>query len=259
VKSSNRLMALSSAAVLTVYAAGYFRTKPAAARFAHEAANRRPAATMPDFVAPVQAAASDERAAAPADPAPVADRSEPAEPTVAPARSGPAAREHRSADPTSAASLDSPAPASAPPSTIGFALDPVPAAPEQKAADQKAADAPAAAASPTPVVQAASAQAAPAPAAAPAAAAAVAYKDGTYLGWGWCRHGQIQAAVVIEAGRISSASIAQCLTRYSCSWIAALPPQVARRQSAEVDYVSGATDSTNAFFYAVVDALAKAK
>jgi uncharacterized protein with FMN-binding domain len=65
--------------------------------------------------------------------------------------------------------------------------------------------------------------------------------------------------VVIENGRIASATIAQCLTRYSCSWIAALPPQVAARQSPEVDYVSGATQSTNAFYYAVVDALAKAK
>jgi uncharacterized protein with FMN-binding domain len=38
-----------------------------------------------------------------------------------------------------------------------------------------------------------------------------------------------------------------------------LPPQVAKRQSPEVDYVSGATQSTNAFYFAVVDALGKAK
>ena len=85
------------------------------------------------------------------------------------------------------------------------------------------------------------------------------YKDGTYLGWGTSRHGDIQAQVVIEGGRIVSATIAQCWTRYSCSWIAALPPQVARRQSPEVDYVSGATQSTNSFYYGVVEALAKAK
>jgi uncharacterized protein with FMN-binding domain len=65
--------------------------------------------------------------------------------------------------------------------------------------------------------------------------------------------------VIIEDGRIQSASIAQCLTRYSCSVIGRLPPEVAQRQSAEVDYVSGATQSANAFYYAVVDALAKAK
>jgi uncharacterized protein with FMN-binding domain len=85
------------------------------------------------------------------------------------------------------------------------------------------------------------------------------YKDGTYLGWGTSRHGDIQAAVVVEDGRIASATIAQCLTRYSCSVIAALPPQVASRQSPDVDYVSGATQSANAFYFAVVDALSKAK
>jgi uncharacterized protein with FMN-binding domain len=85
------------------------------------------------------------------------------------------------------------------------------------------------------------------------------YKDGTYYGWGTSRHGDIQAAVVVQDGRIASATIAQCLTRYSCSVIAKLPPQVAERQSPETDYVSGATQSTNAFYYAVVEALAKAK
>jgi uncharacterized protein with FMN-binding domain len=84
------------------------------------------------------------------------------------------------------------------------------------------------------------------------------YKDGTYTGWGTSRHGDIQASVAIEGGRIASVTIAQCLTRYSCSWIAALPPQVIARQSPETDYVSGATQSTNALYYAVVEALAKA-
>jgi uncharacterized protein with FMN-binding domain len=108
---------------------------------------------------------------------------------------------------------------------------------------------------PTPVVE----QTPVAPAAPPPAPAAPKYKDGTYLGWGTSRHGDIQASVVIADGRIASATIAQCLTRYSCSVIAKLPPQVAERQSPEVDYVSGATQSTNAFYYAVVDALSKAK
>ncbi|HEX4565155.1 MAG TPA: FMN-binding protein, partial [Vicinamibacterales bacterium] len=85
------------------------------------------------------------------------------------------------------------------------------------------------------------------------------WKDGTYFGWGTSRHGDIQAQVVIEGGRIASATIAQCLTRYSCSVIGKLPPQVAERQSPEVDYVSGATQSTDAFYYAVVEALSKAK
>ena len=56
-----------------------------------------------------------------------------------------------------------------------------------------------------------------------------------------------------------SAAITQCLTRYSCSWIEHLQGQVVIRQSPEVDYVTGATQSTNAFYYAVVEALSKAK
>jgi len=108
------------------------------------------------------------------------------------------------------------------------------------------------AASPVPI-------AAAAPAAPPAAQPAAKYKDGTYTGWGTSRHGDIQAEVVIEGGRITVARIAQCLTRYSCNVIGPLPPEVPQRQSAEVDYVSGATQSTNAFYYAVVEALGKAK
>jgi len=84
-------------------------------------------------------------------------------------------------------------------------------------------------------------------------------KDGVYYGWGTSRHGDIQASVEIENGRIIGAYISQCLTQYSCSWISALPPEVTARQSAEVDYVSGATQSSNAFYYAVMDALKKAR
>ena len=96
------------------------------------------------------------------------------------------------------------------------------------------------------------------PASPPAATRQTQYKDGTYLGWGSCRHGDIQASVVIQDGKILSTSIAQCLTRYSCSWIANLPAQAVTRQSANVDYVSGATQSSDAFSAAVTDALSKA-
>ena len=85
------------------------------------------------------------------------------------------------------------------------------------------------------------------------------WKDGTYLGYGTSRHGDIQASVEIKDGRIIAASITQCLTRYSCSWISHLPPQVVARQSADVDYVSGATQSSNAFYQAIAEALTKAK
>ena len=209
-KAANSLLALSSAAVLAVYAAGYQRTRTAADRFAAQAAVRRPvtpvtlATTAADPTAPAVEAA--------VHPAPVA-------PPRQPARRARPRRARRA----------NPAPALAPPATLPVAAIPV--------------NEPAPVAPPPP----------------PAAPEAPLYKDGTYLGWGSSRHGDIQAAVVIENGRIASATIAQCFTRYSCSVIGRLPPQVAERQSPEVDYVSGATQSTNAFYYAVVEALGKAR
>jgi uncharacterized protein with FMN-binding domain len=85
------------------------------------------------------------------------------------------------------------------------------------------------------------------------------YRDGTYLGWGSSRHGDIQASVVIEQGRIASTAIAQCLTRYTCDVIAHLPRQVVARQTPDVDVVGGATQSSDAFYWAVFDALSRAK
>ena len=65
--------------------------------------------------------------------------------------------------------------------------------------------------------------------------------------------------MVIQGGKIVSSVISQCLTRYPCSRVAHLVPQVVERQSANVDYVSGATQSTYAFYDAIVEALSKAK
>lgn len=91
------------------------------------------------------------------------------------------------------------------------------------------------------------------------AATTAAYKDGTYTGTGTSRHGSITASVVIQGGKIISANITQCGTRYPCSDIAALPGQVMTRQSATVDFVSGATDSSQAYQGAIKNALTQAK
>ncbi len=85
------------------------------------------------------------------------------------------------------------------------------------------------------------------------------WKDGTYTGWGFSPHGNIEAAVRIVGGRIVSAIISQCRTRYSCGVIELLPGQVVARQSPDVDYVSGATQSADAFYEAVAAALQKAR
>jgi uncharacterized protein with FMN-binding domain len=227
-KVANSLVALSSAAVLAVYAAGYERTRAAASRFTVQAEERRP----PAPAAPVAAKASIDQPSALPLPQPErveASRRPPedAKPARKVARPGPAPRVE---------SKQSPAAEMAPP------VAPPPPAP--------------AAVEPSPAVIAAPPEPEPVK---PATPPRPVYKDGTYLGWGTSRHGDIQAQVVIEDGRIKAATIAQCLTRYSCNVISNLPPQVAQRQSPETDYVSGATQSTNAFYFAVVEALSKAK
>ena len=85
------------------------------------------------------------------------------------------------------------------------------------------------------------------------------WADGTYLGWGRCQHGDLQATVVVKGGRIVEAAVSQCFTRYPKAVIAQLPGQVLARQSADVDQISGATESSDAFFQAVMEALATAK
>jgi uncharacterized protein with FMN-binding domain len=219
-KVANSLVAASSAAVLAVYAAGYARTWSAANRLDAQAAERRPALS---YTPPTAPPVAELRPAAPNPPV------APASPKPAPEAAGKPLL-IASAEPVpTTAEVPSDAPAPAPAETPAPAVEPV--------------------AAPAPV----------APAPAPPAPAAPRWKDGTYYGWGTSRHGNIQAEVVIEAGRIASAAIAQCWTRYPCSVIAHLPPQVALRQSPEVDYVSRATESVNAFYYGVVEALGKAK
>ena len=211
-KVANGLVALGSAAVMAVYAAGYTRTRSAADGFNRsegQAAERRPGIPPP------------------------ARTASPAEAFV-------------------------PTPALQPKLSASAKLAPAKEKEEDKVAEMVTAPAVAAVSSiAAPVVEA---KVEP-PAAAPAAPNPIAppWKDGTWEGWGSCRHGDIQAAVVIENGRIKSATIAQCLTRYSCDIIDELLPQVAKKQSPNVDNVSGATQSADAFYYAVYDALLKAK
>jgi uncharacterized protein with FMN-binding domain len=91
-----------------------------------------------------------------------------------------------------------------------------------------------------------------------AKSAPAAYRDGTYVGYATGRHGSIEATVTVEGGKIAAVEISQCLTRYPCSRISSLPGQVVSRQTTQVDYVSGATDSSRTFMQAVANALASA-
>ena len=232
-KIANSLVALGSAAVLTVYAAGYLRTRSAAARFAVEAADFRtagPVAGPPAAAAPPPESVdvrrpADETPAVPTSPAPKSERSLPSSPIESPEPS-PAPVDSTTPAPASATTEESTAPSSPAPTT-----DPAPAVDSAKAE--------------TP--------------AAPAAPRENTYKDGRYSGWGYSRHGDIEAAVVVQDGRVVSAEITQCLTRYSCDVIDMLPSQVIARQNPFVDLISGATESANAFSNAIYRALVKSK
>jgi uncharacterized protein with FMN-binding domain len=219
-KVTHSLVAMSAAAVLAVYSAGYVRTQPAANRLTAQALERNLARQGPVNEAPAEM-----------NPRPVApDVSTPAAPSP----------------PSDPKPIRAGKPSSAPKEAI------VPVPVETPAPVAAPAPAPASEtfiAPPQPEV----------PAAAPVEAAPTVLKDGKYSGWGGSRHGDIQATIVIEAGRIVSAEISDCQTRYPCDIIEKLPPQVIKRQSYKVDRVGGATESADAFYYAVLEALKQAK
>jgi len=224
---SNGLITLSSAAIVAIYAAGYHRTSPAAHRFDSQIPQQRTSATI--AIATPPPAANPGSAAAP----PVSSS---AAPTVRKNTKKPATPDRKAAPSSASDSARSSASSTSAPSPASTTNPPTEAA-------------------------------APPAVAPPAAPAKSAYKDGVYLGWGSCRHGDIEASVTIQGGKIALVAISQCLTRYSCGWIAPkipggglpdLPSQVVERQGPKVDYVSGATESSYAFADAVVAALSKA-
>jgi uncharacterized protein with FMN-binding domain len=262
---------MGAAAVLAAYVAGYARTEAAATELAARSAPRRRAPVARPDATPTATPA--------ATPAPdrVVPESEPSTASAPPperdagsiAGAIRAAGDNVPAAQPTASARAAKAPDSAGPAAPATTLSGTPAV---RTATSTTRVVTASAIPTAPVMSPPSAPTAPAPPppappasrpALPTAAVANAdstsgkgtWKDGTYTGWGTSRHGDIEATVIIEGGKITAAAISRCLTRYSCSWIAHLQPQVAQRQSPEIDNVSGATDSANAFYYAIVEAL----
>src|SRR5208283_1258907 len=171
----NNLVTLGSAAVFTVYSAGYFRTREAADRFAGESVQRRAAALAP----PGGHARSSVRTEA-------ASGSSPGKPVTRPS--------------------------SAAASAVADSRNATPPASAQTAATPPASEAPVA---PAPADTQPAAAPAAAPAADSAALAADKkeeaneLRDGVFYGWGTSRHGDIQAAVEIKSGRIVGAYVSQ--------------------------------------------------
>lgn len=233
-RMSNSLAVLSSAAILAVYAAGYERTSDAAQGFAQQAAAPRRRAAPP--TAPVA-----DRAERPQVPVPVLESAAAAPAGRAEIASAAIPRESESAVPDSATVGQA---------ESGTAVTAVIAAIE----DQffiSVNNTPAPALPPS-----------PAPAASPVAAAPPQvweYYDGAYYGKGISRHGDLYVQVIIAAGRIVSADIYKCETQYPCSVIKTVPPQIVSRQDPDrIDNVSGATDSVDAYYWAVAAALDQA-
>jgi uncharacterized protein with FMN-binding domain len=251
-KVAHSLVALSSAAVLAVYSAGYQRTKAAADRFERLAASRRHA--MQPAVARGHAVEG-----APATPWNTGGGAAPG--AVA---HGPVTEDPPATGTVAGTSSAGPAPPPVAPTAVSRAGGST--ASEPTPVDRgHVIDGATATPSNTGGVPATSTVQQPAPSVAPTEIAPISppergrFKDGTYQGRGSCIHGDIQAEVVVKNGRIVEATISSCETRYSCDWLDPILPQVAARQSAFVDYVSGATDSTDAFSAAVTDALLKAQ
>ncbi|TAK16226.1 MAG: FMN-binding protein [Acidobacteria bacterium] len=222
-KRANTLVALSSAAVMTVYAAGFMRTRAAAERLEHASRERPPALPVP---APLMAAASP------------AAEAQPSTSVVPPPPDTPKkVRAPKKAKRVESTVTSTPA---TEPAQVAAAAAPVELAPQPVAPEP-----------PPPPPELPSAE---------MLLGGTALHDGTFLGWGSSRHGDIQASVTILSGRITAVSIAQCRTRYSCDVVAHLPNKVLKDQTPEkINNVSGATQSVDAFYYAVVDALNKAK
>ncbi|MDQ6595738.1 FMN-binding protein [Bacillus salipaludis] len=84
------------------------------------------------------------------------------------------------------------------------------------------------------------------------------YKDGTFTGTGMNRRGFIDVALTIKNDKIATVEISHFAMHYSESDIVGLPDEVVQKQSAQVNNVSGATYSTQAFEDAVMDALSQA-
>jgi uncharacterized protein with FMN-binding domain len=94
---------------------------------------------------------------------------------------------------------------------------------------------------------------------APAVSASVTLRDGSYTGTGNSRHGGLQATVVVSGGKIVSAAVTSCHTRYPCTDVDPLVRAAVQNQGVPTTNVSGATDSSRAYKQAVSSALAQAR
>ena len=86
------------------------------------------------------------------------------------------------------------------------------------------------------------------------------YLDGTYSGSAANQIGAVSVSVTVHGGKIANVQITSCYTHYPESYIdPVLPDYVVAHQTTQIPVVSGATLSTEDFYYAVVQALQQAQ
>jgi uncharacterized protein with FMN-binding domain len=237
-KITRRLVALSSAAVLAVYAVGYLQTDPAAQQIAAQEVAPSAVTGVPATATPLSQMVRNAVAAATATTSTAAPTDTSASSTVAAATSTAAPTD------TSASSAVAASAPVATPATVPATSTPRPAIPTPRPAiptPRAVATAVRPTASPTPTV-----------------VVTARYKDGSYVGQGYSRHGDIQATVIVKGGQIVSANVTACSTRYPCDVIDPMVGEVIQLQGPPVDGISRATDSSMAYYGAVQQALAKA-
>ncbi len=236
---TNNLVALSSVAILSVYGIGYARTQSAADLMANQggATGTPPgsSAAVPAATVPSAKARQTTPVAPTATPIPIpSDDSQQSDGAV-----GQIGQDVPPL-PTATAAVEATSTTGATPSeNVATAPTLTPVAPVAKPTTPRA----------TPTT----------PPATPTAKPNVrTLRDGSYVGNGFSRHGGIEATVVISGGKIVSANVTNCGTRYPCRLVTPLVSEVVSSQTAPIDMISGATDSSYAYHDAVVKALSQA-
>jgi uncharacterized protein with FMN-binding domain len=232
-RRAGSVIAMSSAAIVSVYGVGYLRTQAADSR----------------VNTPTDAGAGSVSLLSGNSGQPMGNEQSVRQPSVSGG--------------VSSAQSESPPPIPTPPPTMTNAtgaVSPTPGRSSQPAGSAPSLPQPSAASAPAPTQTQPSQQPNPTPTPTKAAAppSSSPYRDGTFTGAGSSRHGSIQVRVVVSGGMIISADVTGCGTRYPCSKVTPLVSQVVARQSAPVNYVSGATDSSTAYIQAIKSALAQA-
>jgi uncharacterized protein with FMN-binding domain len=85
------------------------------------------------------------------------------------------------------------------------------------------------------------------------------YRDGRFTGTGASQYGDISVEVTVNGGQVASVEVTHATTFFPANAVNPLIPEVLARQSEQLDVVSGATGSSQAFQGAVQQALGKAR